>query len=194
MLNYLRDSLAGAWTIMRGRREGLARLDLSIEGFWRSFGAIVLLIPFAALALLSQQRMVEAAGDGVDAPGGLAGGGIGVEAVAFLADWVLFPLVFAVLARPLGLGARYVPFIVARNWAAVILAAMLAVVHAVHVLGIVPTALAPYLLIAALAVALRFSYVVAKTALDVPIGVALGAVVLDFLISLMVWSAADRLA
>jgi hypothetical protein len=194
MLNYLQDSLAGAWTIMRGRREGLARLDLSIEGFWRSFGAIVLLIPFAALALLSQQRMVEAAGDAVDTPGDLSGGGIGVEAVAFLADWVIFPLVFAALARPLGLGDRYVPFIVARNWSAVILAAMLAVVHAVHVLGIVPSSLAPFLLIGALAVALRFSYVVAKTALDVPVGVALGVVVLDFLISLMVWSAADRLA
>jgi hypothetical protein len=43
-------------------------------------------------------------------------------------------------------------------------------------------------------VALRLSYVVAKTALDGPVGVALGVVVLDFLISLMVWSAADRLA
>ena len=56
MIRYIGENLAGAWAVMRGRREGLARLDLSIEGFWRSFAAIVLLIPFAFLAWLSQVR------------------------------------------------------------------------------------------------------------------------------------------
>ena len=108
--------------------------------------------------------------------------------MALLADWFTFPLVFALLARPLGLGQRYVPFIVARNWAAVIIAAMVAVVHALHVLGLVPSAVAPFLLLAAIALALRFSYVIARTTLAVSAGVAIPLVILDLLISLTVWT------
>lgn len=191
VLPSLRENFAGAWAIMRGRPEGLARLDLSLEGFWRSFAAILLLVPFALLALISQQRLVAASGE---APGALSGGGLAVEAVALLADWFTFPLVFALLARPLGLGARYVPFIVARNWAAVIIAAMVAVVHAMHVLGLVPSPVAPFLLFAAIALALRFSYVIARTTLAVSAGVAIPLVILDLLISLTVWTVVDRIA
>jgi hypothetical protein len=184
----LRDNLAGAWAIMRGRAEGLTRLDLTLEGFWRSFAAIVLLAPFAVLALISQQRLAAAAGESPVA------GGLGLEAVALLIDWFAFPLVFAILARPLGLGGRYVPFIVARNWASVIIAAMVAAVHATHVLGLLPSRFAPVLLFVAVAIALRFSYVIARTTLGVPIGLAIPIVVLDLLISLTVWAAISRLA
>ena len=45
VLAYLRDNLAGAWQVMLGRPEGLNRLDTSLEGFWRSFAAIVLVVP-----------------------------------------------------------------------------------------------------------------------------------------------------
>jgi hypothetical protein len=183
----LAENLAGAWAIMRGRADGLTRLDLSLEGFWRSFAAIVLLVPFALLALISQERLAAAAGEEAGT------GGLGLEAVALVVDWFAFPLVFALLARPLGLGARYVPFIVARNWASVIVAAMVALVHAAHVVGIVPSQFAPVLLFAAIAIALRFSYVIARTALGVPIGLALPIVVLDLLISITVWTMIDRL-
>ena len=182
----LRDNLAGAWAVMRGRADGLTRLDLSLEGFWRSFAAIVLLAPFALLALISQQRLAEAAGEG-------PAGGLGLEAVALVVDWFAFPLVFAALARPLGLGARYVPFIVARNWASVLIAAMVAVVHAAHVVGLVPPQFAQFLLFAAIVVALHFSYMIARTALGVPMGLAAPIVVLDLLISITVWAVVDRL-
>ncbi len=188
MIGHLRDNLAGAWAVMRGRAEGLTRLDLSMEGFWRSFAAIVLLAPFAGLALISQQRLAAAAGEDP------AGGGFGPEAVALLVDWFAFPLVFAAMARPLGLGGRYVPFIVARNWASVIIAAMVAVIHAAHILGIVPSQFAPVLLFVAVAVALRFSYVIARTTLGVPIGQAVPIDLLDLLISMTVWATNDRLA
>ena len=187
LLANLADNLAGAWAIMRGRADGLIRLDLSLEGFWRSFAAIVLLAPFAVLAFISQQRLAAAAGEDP------ATGGIGLEAVALLVDWLAFPLVFAILARPLGVGGRYVPFIVARNWAAVIIAAMLAVVDGAHVLGLIPSQFTPVLQLVAVAVALRFFYVIARTTLGVPVAVAIPIVVLDILISLTIWATLDRL-
>lgn len=192
MLNDLKQNLAGAWEVMRGREAGLARLDLSIDGFWRSFGAIVLVAPFAVLTLLSQQ-MLEAnlAPEPAVDPVSL---NVTVITLAFLVDWVAFPVVFAGLCRPLGLSSRYVPFIVARNWSAVIISAMAAAVHGPHVLGLVPTALMPALILAMLGVVLWFSYRIARTALAVPLGTAIGVVLLDFLVSVVIWTLSDRLA
>ena len=141
MLNYIADNLAGAWAVMLGRRDGLARLDQSVEGFWRSFAAILLLIPFAVLALLSQRQMMAAVGP--DSASEVPADGFGFEMIALAVDWVMFPIVFAGLARPLGLASRYVPFIVARNWSAVILSAMLAPVHAFHIVAILPSSYVP---------------------------------------------------
>ena len=183
-------NLAGAWQLMLGRPEGLNRLDTSIEGFWRSFAAIVLLAPFAYLSLLSQMAL-EAAAATEAAPA--TGGSLGLNAIALLVDWFTFPLIFALLARPFGLASRYVPFIVARNWASVIIAALLAVVHTLHLVGVLPAAAMPYVLLGAIAVALRFSYLVARITLAASVAMAIPIVVLDLLVSLTIWSAFDRL-
>jgi len=189
-LAAIRENLAGAWQVMLGRAEGLNRLDTSLEGFWRSFAAVILLAPFALLSLLSQRPLQ--AGTAPAVP--LSGGMLAWDGLALLVDWFTFPLIFALLARPLGLGPRYVPFIVARNWASVVIAAMVAVVHALHLLGVLPTAVMPYVLLVAVAVALRFSYVIARTSLAVSVALALPIVVLDLLISLVVWSVLDRIS
>lgn len=188
-VNYVRDNLTGAWQVMLGRPDGLNRLDTSLEGFWRSFAAVILLAPFALLSLISQQPLLPESG--VAEP--LTGGTIALNGFALLVDWFAFPLIFALLAPPFGLGSRYVPYIVARNWASVLIAAIVAVVHGLHLLGLLPSALMPFALIVAIAVALRFSYVIARTTLSVSVAMALPIVVLDLLISLVVWSAFDRL-
>ncbi|MGH6924724.1 MAG: hypothetical protein ACRED5_13385 [Propylenella sp.] len=187
--SILTENLAGAWEVMLGRPEGLNRLDTSLEGFWRSFAAVILLVPFALLALFSQEPLAEQTGG--SAPH-LSGSGLALEGIALLADWFAFPVVFALVARPFGLGSRYVPFIVTRNWAAVIIGAMVGVVHALHLAGVLPTALVPYLLLVAIAVALRFSYVIARTTLAVSMGMAIPIVMLDLLLSLTIWSVFDR--
>ena len=188
-LKSIRDNLAGAFEIMMGRPEGLNRLDTSIDGFWRSFGAIVLIVPFALLALISQQPLAAETGP----PQPLTGADIALDGIALMVDWFAFPLLFAVLARPFGLGSHYVPFIVARNWASVIIGAIVAIVHAAHILGVLPTVALPYALLVAIAVSLRFSYVIARTALFVSMQLALPIVILDLLLSLTIWSLFDRL-
>ncbi len=188
-LHAIRENLAGALEVMLGRPEGLARLDTSIDGFWRSFGAIVLVAPFAFVAILSQQPLT---GEPGAAPIPLTGARLSLDGIALLVDWFAFPLVFAVLARPFGLGSHYVPFIVTRNWGSVIIGAMVAVVHALHLVGILPTAVLPYALLVAIAVSLRFSYVIARTTLVVSMAVALPIVILDLMLSLTIWSVFER--
>ncbi len=187
MLNDIRDNLAGALEIMLGRPEGLTRLDVSLEGFWRSFAAFFLVLPFALLALISQSRLAALNAETPE----IAGYGFGVEVAILLVDWLAFPPLFALIARPLGLGPRYVPFIVARNWATVVIGAMMALVHAAFLVGILPGQVTIYVLIAFIAVALRFSYVIARIALDVTMRTALPIVAADFLLSLTIWSAFD---
>jgi hypothetical protein len=190
LFRLIRENIAGAWQVMLGRREGLNRLDTSLEGFWRSFAAVIMLAPFALLALFSQPRLADAAGAPMDP---LTASGVALAGLALFVDWFAFPIVLAVLALPFGLGSRYVPFIVTRNWASVIIGAVVGAVHALHLVGVLPTVLVPYLLLAAVAVALRFSYVIARLALAVSMGMALPIVLLELLISLTVWSAFDRL-
>ena len=187
MLTYIRDNLAGAFEIMLGRPDGLAKIDVSLEGFWRSFGAFVLVLPFALLALVSQSRLATL---NAESPA-VAGHSLGIELAILLVDWLAFPLLFALIARPLGLGPRYVPFIVARNWATVVIGAMMATIHAAFLVGILPGQVTIYVLIAFIAVALRFSYVIARIALDVSKRTALPIVVADFLLSMTIWSAFD---
>ena len=168
---------------MLGRPEGLNRLDTSLEGFWRSFAAIILVAPFALLAL---DQPAAARCRSRRGAGPLTGGGARALGVALLVDWFAFPLIFALLAPTFGLGSRYVPFIVARNWASVD--------HRGDGRGRACACISsaccrrrslPYALLVALAIALRFSYVIARTTLAVSMAMALPIVILDFLISLV---------
>jgi hypothetical protein len=186
----IRENLTGAWQVMTGRADGLNRIDTSLEGFWRSFAAIVLVLPFAFLAFLSQGPLAAEAGGPVEP---LTGSRLALEALALLVDWFAFPLLFALVAPPFGLGSRYVPFIVTRNWAAVIVSVLVGAVHALHLVGVIPTPVLPYVLIVVIAVALRFAYLIARLTLAVSMGMAAPIVILDFLISLTIWSTFDRL-
>ena len=185
---YLRENLAGAWQVMLGRSDGLNRLDTSLEGFWRSFAAVILVAPFALLALISEQPLL--AESGATRP--LTGGAVALYGVALLVDWFTFPLIFALLAKPFGLGPRYVPFIVARNWAAVIIGAMVAVLHVLHLLSVLSSAAMPFAVLAVTVIALRFAYMIARTTLVVSVAIALPIVILDLTLSLVIWSLFDR--
>jgi len=187
---YIIENLIGAWNVVLGRADGLNRVDTSLEGFWRSFAAVILIAPFAFIVLLSQRKLSAAAEEAVDP---LSGGGLAHESLVLLVDWFMFPLLFALLAGPFGLGGRYVPFIVTRNWSSVIIAAGVATVHGLHVIGILPTSVAPFVMLAVLAVALRFSYVIARVALSVSMGLALPIVALDFIVSITIWAVFARL-
>ena len=108
--------LLGAWRMMIGKRDGLRLLDLSLDGFWNSFFAIVVAGP----AMLASW---------VPLAGELSGAGAGFGmrlsmlvrlAIVDVGAWVL-PLVgLAAVAGYAGLRARFVHFVVASNWASAI--------------------------------------------------------------------------
>jgi hypothetical protein len=111
------SALIGAWRLMLGKADGLRLLDLTADGFWNSFFAIVVALP---AMIVSWVGIANEIGD-PDAFAGRAGMVIRLAAID-LGTWVL-PLVGLALIGPrVGLGGRFVHYVVASNWASAIVA------------------------------------------------------------------------
>ena len=184
-------ALSGSWRLLVGDARAMAWFDTSIDGFWRSFQAIVLVLPMPIVELAAQRFLPMA--HRVD-PSVLEGatywlGGL----AAYVVSWVAFPAILAVIAKPLGLARVYVPFMVARNWTSVLAAAPSFVVTLLFLVGILPVGLLGPLNLAALGFGLYYSWQVTRIACAAPPGLTGGLVALDFLVSLVVYTAADRM-
>ncbi|KQT53891.1 MULTISPECIES: hypothetical protein [unclassified Aureimonas] len=115
VLGYFR----GAALLMAGRAEGLKRLDLSADGFWTSFTAILVAAPPVALSWIEFETAEQQSGMASSA------GPLTVYLAHALADvvaWVLPVVVLMLLAKPLGLRRKIVPLVVATNWGGALLA------------------------------------------------------------------------
>ncbi|MEQ1951370.1 transporter [Mesorhizobium sp. CN2-181] len=112
----IQRSLTGAWRLLLGKADGLRLLDLSVDGFWNSFFSIVVALPAMILGWVSVADQL--AGD----IGTISRFGVVVRlAVVDLGTWLLPLAVFALSAKPAGLGDRFVAYVVASNWGTVLL-------------------------------------------------------------------------
>jgi hypothetical protein len=108
----------GVWRMMMGRAEGLKLLDLSADGFWNSFFAIVIALPALIVG------WVGIANGNPEAASSFAMR-FSLIIRFFLADigaWILPLALFAAVARPAGVGDRFVHYVVATNWASALFA------------------------------------------------------------------------
>lgn len=116
----IQQHMTGAWRLMTGRRDGLELLDLSADGFWNSFFAIVVAVPALGLGWVALAN---------ELGGGAFGSRLSIflrlAFVDFLA-WVIPIVVLALAARPLGIVQRFVPYVVASNWGSALLVWLLA--------------------------------------------------------------------
>jgi len=110
-------SLIGAWRLMLGKADGLRLLDLSADGFWNSFFAIVVAAPALIVGWVGIANVIAD-------PEAMAGrfGMLTRLATVEIGGWVL-PLVGLALVAPrVGIGGRFVHYVVAYNWAMAIAA------------------------------------------------------------------------
>jgi hypothetical protein len=113
-------SLTGAWRLMLGKADGLRQLDLSADGFWNSFFAIVVAAPALIVGWVGLANEI---GD----PDAFAGRFSMLLRLATvdIGAWVL-PLVGLALVAPrAGIGGRFVHYVVASNWTSAIIAWMM---------------------------------------------------------------------
>lgn len=110
--------LSGAWRLMLGKADGLRLLDLSADGFWNSFFAILVAAPALIVGWVGVS-------DEIAVQSAASAGRFGVIVRLALIDlgaWILPIVAFALVARRAGVGDRFVHYVVASNWTSAIIA------------------------------------------------------------------------
>lgn len=192
-LDEIVRSVRGAWMLFLGRAEGMKQFDLSIDGFWRSFGAIFLLLPFFAISVLGERALMisDAASDGIAPPDANL---FWVSRItALLLNWLALPLILGVLARPLGIAPNYVPFIIARNWSGVVAGVPVAIGALLSGFTGLDLESGSIITLAALFIVLRYNFMVARIALQANVALAAAVTILDLLLSIVLTVSIDRL-
>ncbi len=128
----IQQYLTGTWRMMTGRPDGLDQLDISSDGFWNSFFAIVLVVPVFAVDWVAATNELALATDGLGTRGTI----VLRLAIADLTTWLVPIAVLAIVAGPLGIGDRFVHYVIASNWAAVLLNWLLLPISLIDLAGI----------------------------------------------------------
>lgn len=188
-LSEIARSLTGAWRLFLNLPDGMGRFDLSVVGFWRSFAAVWLIVPFYfTVVAVNHQMLAETPEAAVlDARFWIARG------ITLAVDWVTFPAILAASAGFLGVVRTYPAFIVARNWAGVIEAVPAFLMSLMLAVGLLDAELYKTLSLALVFVILRYRFLIVRIALGVPALLNFGLVIADLLLSLLVDRAIDAL-
>lgn len=116
--SQIQSSLFGAWRLMMGKADGLRLLDLSADGFWNSFFAMIVALP---ALLVSWTGFANDLYPGADLYGARIALLPRIALVDFCA-WVVPLIALALVAKPAGIHSRFVHYVVASNWASAIVA------------------------------------------------------------------------
>lgn len=179
----IRRGLEAALAILKREPAAMAGFDLSFEGFLRSFLAVLVSFP-AYLVLVLRGVLLEGAPLALPVL-------FLVETAGYVVGWLAFPLAAALVLRAMGEGRRFVPLVVASNWAAVLQIHFL--LAAVLLAALLPDATGAALATAATLATLAYQWLVVRTALEAPGRVAAGFVLLDVVVSMLVNGATDWL-
>ncbi|WP_421854410.1 hypothetical protein [Oricola sp.] len=121
--DYAFHHIGCALRIVRGDARALADMDVSADGFWRSFEAIVAAFPAMLFAWVVYARQIQAEGS-LDPTMSI----VTRLATLEIALWILPVIVLAVILPPLGFRHRFSHFIIARNWLGAALAYLFVIV------------------------------------------------------------------
>jgi hypothetical protein len=116
--SQIQSSLFGAWRLMMGKADGLRLLDLSADGFWNSFFAMIVALP---ALLVSWTGFANDLYPGADLYGARIALLPRIALVDFCA-WVVPLIALALVSKPAGIHPRFVHYVVASNWASAIVA------------------------------------------------------------------------
>lgn len=176
------SSLYGAYRLALFDERGLAYFNNSVEGFWRSFFAPLIITPFYMWSIGQEI---------ISAEDGFSFWALLVHFITYTASWMLFALVAFFATDLLGLGHRFTALVVAVNWSGILIFGLLLVGSGLVALIQQPPAdLALVILTTGLIV---YHWFVIKTALAATAAVGIAFVLFNFLLSAMLQQVAHRL-
>jgi len=172
-LNHYAASISAAIRLARLDAKGIDDFDITPTGFWRSFHAAGIVLPFYVITASARWSVVP---ETVSFARFAA-----VEAIAYVIAWTVFPVLMAFFVKFLDREENYIRGIVAFNWAAVL---QNIVYTPVALAGISGAALGPFAMVAILAV-LVYGWFVLRHGFAVSAGTAWMLVGMDFSLGLM---------
>ena len=113
--------LTGAWRMMMGKADGLRLLDLSADGFWNSFFAIVVALPALIVGWVGVANELSAIPRASAAASRSLLRLAAVDLAPGSCRWSALPLV----APRAGIGDRFVHYVVASNWGSALIVWMM---------------------------------------------------------------------
>lgn len=176
------SSIYGAYRLARFDAKGLTFFNVSVDGFWHSFFAAVLVAP-GYMILVAQGLL--------GAPDGYVPWAFMVHVASYLVSWIIFPLVALVVTDMLKLGHRFTPLIVAVNWSSVIEVGVFLL--AIALATILPAGPGGTIIIAVTIGIIAYQWFVIRTALQTTGTIALALVLFNLVTNLMLEKLTERL-
>ncbi len=171
LVQEITSSIFGAWRLALRDADGMRWFNLTVEGFWRSFIAAALILPFALLVAYVPlpQETPE------------AGHGLAMVIGFYVLEWIGRAVILLGLSILVGRTNRYAALVILWNWVAIPEFGLFA---AATILSYLISPMAPFFFVIALGVMFAIDYFVTRTALDIGGGPAFGIVVVIFLAQL----------
>ena len=179
-------AMVGALRLARGDRGGLQCFDRSLDGFWRSFRAAVIGYPLYLVLLAMRVTVAE-----WQQAGGLVI--VTVETIGYVIAWVAFPLIMLAVTQRLGRAHRYFDFMVPYNWSQVPQSALFVLVGLETESGVLGTAPAQAIEVAAAIAVLVYEWFIARVALETTASGAALVVFVDLVLGVLVNHVASSL-
>jgi biotin transporter BioY len=117
-------ALYGALRLARLDPGGIDQFDNTVEAFWRSFYAMLIVAPGHVILAAIRYSVVEPTSGPIQV--------FLVETIGYVIGWFAFPFAMLYVADKLDRGERYFRYIAAANWAAVLQVGLMLVIVAVE--------------------------------------------------------------
>jgi hypothetical protein len=178
-------ALYGAYRLASLDASGMGYFRNTRGAFWRSFNAALIIAPFYAGLLLMRYTMGEISTTALRF--------ISIEVISYIITWVAFPVVVDFLITAMGRREKYIRFIIAYNWAAVLQNLLYLPLAMLSVNGVLPPSSAGFLGLIILVLFMVYIWFITKAALGIPGGRAATIVAIDFTLSLLINGYAEKL-
>jgi len=169
-------SLRGAWRLIKLDAGGFDEFNLSVEGFWRSFFAMVVAAPIYVLLLVLVQELPT---EDLAAPRSMA-----LSMLSYVIGWIIGVLVVLLATRLLGRGGYFARLVIALNWLSVPLVVLFAVIYGFAALA--PTEIAGLLYLLTLPIYVFYYSFVVRRGIEVNLAPAIGVALLLLVVSILV--------
>lgn len=176
-------SLAGAARLVALDADGMKFFDVSTSGFFRSFRALLLILPLVWAVAVAEHKLILTR---VDPAVGVSDWFVASRFLIAGLDWIAFPIVLAFLAPTLGVQRQYAGYIVAHNWTSVLAALLLSIPLVAYGIGLLGETAAMIIQLGLLIVWIRFAVFTARVALETNGAVAAGLVLLNIVLGLVI--------